>query len=109
MELDITLKMEQVIKKKETQVKHLNHLCNQLVAMEIKEANKRVAIMNKIEAEAEKKMTDKTKTAMCDAELKQEMGQIKHLKNDIGNLKRNISLSDDKISLYRNMIKELTL
>lgn len=110
--LEITTKMEQIIQEKEQKVKHLNRLCKQLVALEIKEANKRVEIINKVEAEAQtegKKVTDKTKNAIADAELKSVLGQIAHLKNDISSLKREIDLCNDKLSLQRNIIRELQL
>ena len=110
--LEITNEMKKIITEKETEVNKLNTLCKQLVALEIREANKRVAIMNKLEAQAKaegKKVTDKTKTATADAELKSELGQIAHLKNDINSLKREIDLCNDKLSLHRNIIRELQL
>lgn len=110
--LEITTKMEQAINKKENLTKKLNDLCDQLVALEIKEATKRVAMMNKLDAEAiesGKKMTDKSKTALCDVELKNEMNKIKHLKNNISKVKRDIDLCNDKISLQRNVIREMEL
>ena len=107
--LEITNEMLKIINEKEGKVNKLNTLCKQLVALELREANKRVEILNRIEAEAEKKVTDKTKQATADAELKQELGQIAHLKNDISSLKREIELCNDKISLHRNIIREMEL
>ena len=109
MSLEITKKMENVINEKERKVKHLNGLCSQLTALEIKEGNKRTEIFNKIEKEATKKVTDKTKTAEADKILKSEIGQIKHLKTQISNEKREIELLNDRLSLYRNIIRELQL
>ena len=110
--LKITQKMEKTIDEKEIKIKKLNELCRQAVALEIKESNKRVQIMNRLENQARKegkKVTDKTKTATCDAELKSEMGQIKHLHNNIASLKREIEICNDRISLCRNVIRELEL
>lgn len=108
--LEITTKMEKLINEKEAKVLHLNALCKELVALEIREANKRVEILNDIEAKADgKKVTDKTKQAEADAQLKSELGKIAHLKNDIASLKREIDLCNDKLSLQRNIIRELQL
>ena len=108
--LEITNEMKKIIQEKEVKVLKLNTLCKQLVALELKEANKRVEILNRIEAEAGgKKVTDKTKQAQADAELKGVIGQIAHLKNDVSSLKREIELCNDKLSLHRNIIRELQL
>lgn len=109
MDLKITEKMEKVIIEKELKVKHLNELSKQLVSLEIKESNKRTEIFNRIEMEATKKVTDKTKTAEADAVLKHEINKIKHLKNDISSEKREIELLNDRLSLYRNIIRELQI
>lgn len=110
--LTITKEMNKIINEKEDKVTKLNTLCKQLVALELKEANTRVRIINKIEAQAKaegKKVTDKTKQAEADAQLKSEIGKIAHLKNDISSLKREIDLCDDKLSLHRNIIREMEL
>ena len=106
--LEITKEMRKIITEKETKVNKLNTLCKQLVALEIKETNKRAELMNKLTNSGEK-MTEKVKVAKCDAELKSEIGQIAHLKNDINSLKREIDLCNDKLSLHRNIIRELQL
>ena len=108
----ITEMMQKAIEDKEILNNKLTDLSNQLVSLEIKEFNKRTDLMNKLEKEAHeqgKKITDKTKTAHCDTELKNEMNKIKHLKKDIDKVKREIGLCNDKISLARNMIRELQL
>lgn len=110
--MQITKEMKKAITEKEKKNTELTKLCNKLVDLEIKEATKRVTIMNKLEAEATangKKITEKSKVAKCDAELKDLMIDIKWLKNDISTLKRDIELCDDKISLHRNRIRELEL
>lgn len=106
--LEITKKMEILIQEKERKVIKLNELCKQLVALEIRETNKRAELMNKL-ANSGEKMTEKSKVAICDAELKSEMGKIAHLKNDVASLKREIDLCNDKLSLQRNIIRELQL
>ena len=52
--LKITQKMEKTIDEKEIKIKKLNELCRQAVALEIKESNKRVQIMNRLENQARK-------------------------------------------------------
>lgn len=104
----ITDMMAKTIQEKEREVKKLNELVDQCTAMEIKERNKRAKIMNDL-SESGVKMTEKVKVAKCDELLKSEMGQIAHLKKDIGKLKRAIDLHNDKLSLCRNMLRELEL
>lgn len=99
-----------VLDTKIEKVNELNELCDKLITLEIKEANERVNIMNRLEAKAiadGKKVTDKTKVATADAELENEINQIKHLKNDINKVKRDIELCDDEISLFKYTIRVL--
>ena len=108
--LEITTKMENCINEKENAVKHLNRLCDDLVALEIKESNVRASIFVKMEQEADgKRVTDKAKTAEADKVLKHELNKIKHLKNSIAKERRHIELLNDKISLQRSIIRELEL
>ena len=107
-ELKIANQMMNEIKEKENTIKKLNNLIDQCTALEIKERNKRASHMLKLTNSGEK-MTEKIKIAKCDELLKGEMGKISHIKKDIGKLKRQIELHNDKISLYRNMIRELQI
>ena len=108
--MQIAKKMILEVENKERMVVELNDLCTKLVKMEIAEETARVEIFNKLEAESEgKRVTDKTKTATADAELKDQIIAIKILKNDIAILRRNIELCDDKISVYKYMVRELEL
>lgn len=106
--LEITNQMASAIAEKETKVKKINDLCNQLVALEIRERNKRAEILEQLSNNGEK-LTEKVKTAKADKILKSELGQITHLKNQIGNLRREIEVCNDKISLARNIIRELEI
>lgn len=106
--LQITNQMAEAISQKEIKVKKLNELCNQLVALEIRERNKRAEILEELTNSGEK-MTEKVKVAKADKILKSEMGKISHLKNQIATLKREIDLCNDKISLARNIIRELEI
>jgi ubiquinone biosynthesis protein UbiJ len=106
--MKITTEMKQQIQQKEQLTNKLNKLCKQLVALEIKEGNKRASLMTELTNSGEK-MTEKVKVAKCDEALKSEINQIAHLKNDVASLKREIDLCNDKISLCRNMIRELEI
>ena len=107
-ELKITTKMKEEIQAKQKANKKLNELIDQCTAMEIKERNKRASLLLELTNSGEK-MTEKVKTAKADELLKSEMGQITHLKKDIGKIKRDIEIHNDNISLYRNMIRELQI
>lgn len=108
MNLEITNQMAQAIHEKEIKVAKINELCNQLVALEIKERNARAKILEELTNSGEK-LTEKVKTAKADNLLKSELGKIAHLKNQISNLRREIELCNDKISLARNIIRELEI
>ena len=102
--------MENALNEKIIAVKHLNHLCDQLVALEIKEANKRASIFVEMEQKADgKRVTDKAKTAEADKQLKHELNKINHLKNAISKERRHIELLNDKMSICRSAIRELEL
>ena len=107
-ELKITTKMMGEIQAKQRANKKLNELIDQCTALEIRERNKRASILLELTNSGEK-MTEKVKTAKADEKLKSEMGQITHLKKDIGKIKRDIEIHNDNISLYRNMIRELQI
>ena len=106
MNLEITKKMAKTIEEKEKLNKELTDLLKKCTNLEIGERTKRTYLMNKL-AESGVKMTEKAKIAQCDAELKTEMDNITYIKLAIGEVKREIELCNDKISLYRNMIREL--
>lgn len=106
--LKITTKMEKAIDKKEQLTKKLNSLIDQCTALEIKERNKRASLMEEL-TNSGVKMTEKVKVAKCDKALKSEMGQLAHLKKDIGKVRRDIEICNDRISLARNVIRELEI
>lgn len=107
-ELTITTQMAQAVEQKATKVAKINELCNQLVALEIKERNARAKILEDLTNSGEK-LTEKVKTAKADKLLKSELGKIAHLKNQISNLRREIEVCNDRISLARNIIRELEI
>lgn len=109
-ELKITKQMEKTITDKENLIKQLDKKTEELLNKELHEKQERVKIFVKMEKESEgKKITDKSKNAEADHQLKDTITEIQRLSYEIDKIKRHITLCNDKLSLYRNMIRELQL
>lgn len=106
----ITQKMEKQINKKEKYMTGLHKKLNELTHLQIQETTERAELMSSSFADKiEGKITEKAKVAYCDKKLKNKTDKIKWLENDITKIKKQMELCDNKISLYKYMIRELEL
>ena len=105
-----TKKMENEIKNKEKLVKELHTKLDKLTDIELKEKEERANLLNSdLSDKIEGKITEKVKVAYCDKELKDKTDEITWLKNDISKIRKKIELCDDKIKLYKYIIREQEL
>lgn len=104
-----TKEMKKEIENKEKLTKELNTKTKELVKEKIFEKTERAKIITEMEANATKKLTDKTKQAQADNELSETIKKIKTLDCEIECIKRNIEIINDKIELYKYEIRELRL
>ena len=107
----ITGKMEIEITNKEKLVKELHKKLDQLTDMKISKSKRENEILNdpKIGDKIEGKLTEKAKTNYCNQQLEETTNEITWLENDISKIKKNIELCNDRISLYKYMIRESEL
>ena len=105
-----TKKMENEIKNKEKLINELHDKLDKLTDVELKEKAERANLLSSdLSDKIEGKITEKAKIAYCDKELKDKTDEITWLKNDISKIKRKIELCDDKIILYKYIIREQEL
>lgn len=110
--MTITDKMAEQIENKEKLVIELHGKLDELTDLKMKTAAEKNNILtdpnigDKMEGV---KVTEKSKLAFCDKQLSKSNDKIKWLENDISKIKRNIELCDNRITLYRYMIREMEL
>lgn len=104
----ITGKMEMEIQAKEKLVTELHKKLDELTEMKINKSKRENEILNdpEIGDKIEGKLTEKAKTNYCNQQLEETTNEITWLENDISKIKRDIELCNDKISLYKYMIRE---
>ena len=107
----ITEKMEKEINTKEGLVEKLHKKLDELTDMEINKSKRENEILNdpNIADKIEGKLTEKAKTNYCNQQLEETSNEITWLKNDISKIKRDIELCNDRISLYKYMVRESEL
>lgn len=107
----ITTKFEKEIESKEKLVTELNKKRKQLLDLQLNYASERNKILTTTDWEEKivGKVTDKAKNAYADDQLQEKDTEIKWLENDISIIRKNIELCNDKISLYKYMIRELEI
>ena len=88
----------------------LHKKLNQLTNAKLQESNERAELMSSdLSEKIEGKITEKAKVAFCDKTLKPQVENIAWLENDIGKIRRQIELCNDKINLCKYIIRELEL
>ena len=104
----ITGKMEMEIQAKEKLVTELHKKLDELTDLKINKSKRENEILNDSEIgdKIEGKLTEKAKTNYCNQQLEETANEITWLENDISKIKRDIELCNDKISLYKYMIRE---
>ena len=105
-----TEKMLEAIETKEKLTVALHKKLNQLTNAKLQESNERAELMSSdLSEKIEGKITEKAKVAFCDKTLKPQVENIAWLENDIGKIRRQIELCNDKINLCKYIIRELEL
>ena len=107
----ITEKMEAEINSKKGLTKTLQKKLDTLCELELKIANatNKILIDPNIGDKIEGRITDKAKIALVEKSLENEKTKLAWLENDIVKIKQDIGLADDKIRLYKYMIREKEL
>ena len=105
-----TKEMLNILDEKTKLTKELAEKLDKLTDLEIQEKSERTTLMNgdwttKITG----KVTEKAKASYCDEQLQDKTIEIKWLENDIGKLKRQIELCNDKLSILKYVIRESEL